>query len=58
MPDRIETGDVVVLKSGGPKMYVELALLDRTFPKADCIWFNSLGNVRRETFYINTLKKA
>lgn len=38
----VKTGDVVVLKSGGPKMTIAAVKADRAF----CVWFN-----RREESY-------
>ena len=50
-----KVGDVVVLKSGGPKMTIAALKQDRAF----CIWFNQRDQYHEEKtaeFLIETLK--
>jgi uncharacterized protein YodC (DUF2158 family) len=53
MPDTFKAGDVVVLKSGGPKMTIEYVGTDR----ADCRWFVG-EEVKQGTFHLEALKIA
>lgn len=52
-----ETGDVVELKSGGPRMTIAAMKHDRAF----CVWFNQRENFHEEQtgeFLIQTLKRV
>lgn len=54
-----EIGDVVILKSGGPKMTVESVphkLVDESIV-VKCIYFID-GNLCKNTFALNSLKKS
>lgn len=50
-----KSGDVVVLKSGGPKMTVE-----ETYGAWEviCIWFNESGALKREKIVNISIKKV
>jgi len=56
MNDGINTGDVVVLKSGGPKMTVARLEPISGVPYAICDWFNG-DKTERNSFPIASLKK-
>jgi uncharacterized protein YodC (DUF2158 family) len=51
----ISVGDVVQLKSGGPKMTVEVC--DKYGP-ATCAWFDSAGKHNKQDFVAVTLCKV
>ncbi len=61
MPDEINVGDIVQLKSGGPDMTVnEIGHpgLSRTGPlSAWCSWFDGKGDEKKGTFPLTSLKK-
>lgn len=50
----IEEGDVVRLNSGGPAMTVRV-VIDEV---AHCRWMNAAGDVRDESFQLNTIYKS
>lgn len=50
--DTFQVGDVVLLKSGDPRMTVE----SMNGESADCVWFED-NSLQRNTFNIATLKK-
>jgi len=52
---KFETGDVVRLKSGGPKMTVQEITQDED-EYIECIWFEE-GNKMMDTFHPDTLEK-
>jgi len=52
MPDQIEVGSVVQLKSGGPRMTVTSFLGDRVV----CSWFDSGGKHGSDSFPLSALK--
>lgn len=54
MKEKIELGDVVQLKSGGPKMTVEKIDEDG---KLTCVWFDK-NEQYRETFDMIALEKS
>jgi len=49
----LKIGDVVVLKSGGPKMTV--AYIGNS-GKIDCVWFKE-SNEKRGTFHVEAVQK-
>ncbi len=56
-----EPGDMVFLKSGGPRMTVESVGDNYGQPTVWCVWFEQVGAkqvVKRETFPPVALKKA
>jgi uncharacterized protein YodC (DUF2158 family) len=56
---QFQAGDVVQLKSGGPKMTVESTEAiggGKTF--VDCIWFEGTTKVERHTFPEEALQKS
>ncbi len=58
MPEDLKVGDVVQLKSGGPKMTIEqIANFSRTYLEAKCVWF---AGSKRESglFQLEMLEKA
>jgi uncharacterized protein YodC (DUF2158 family) len=59
MSEEIKTGDVVVLKSGGPDMTVSsIGQTEYTdYLQAWCSWFDG-KKVVRDTFPLTSLKKA
>jgi uncharacterized protein YodC (DUF2158 family) len=57
MADAIKSGDVVQLKSGGPKMTVENVYLFRGEMRARCAWFIDDKN-HSDTFPVGSLKKV
>jgi uncharacterized protein YodC (DUF2158 family) len=58
MADDLKAGDVVQLKSGGPKMTIEeIDTYDGDHNKASCVWFEK--NKREESiFELTSLVKA
>ena len=48
----MNVGNVVVLKSGGPKMTIESIEDDC----AECTWFNEKKELTRATFDLNTIQ--
>jgi uncharacterized protein YodC (DUF2158 family) len=61
MPDKLEIGDVVEVKSGGPKMTVDSLSDNGKF--AGCAWFEALadgtyGALHASSFSLDTLKKT
>lgn len=50
MKTEIKSGDVVTLKSGGPKMTVSFK--DESFRRCLCQWFE--GNILQESFFDKT----
>ena len=60
MPDEIQVGDVVQLKSGGPTMTVEDAAVisDSQVPLVRCVWFPvPTGAALHDDFPLAGLKK-
>jgi uncharacterized protein YodC (DUF2158 family) len=57
MPDEIKAGDVVQLKSGGPKMTVDEVGVNNGVMKAWCVWFKD-DKKDHGTFPISSLKHA
>jgi len=61
---KFRVGDVVRLKSGGPKMTIEdikpdrLDWFYRTKDFITCIWYDRDGTLRRETFEDKVLEEA
>lgn len=51
-PEEIESGDVVVLKSGGPPMTADSV----TGKTATCMWFVD-GDVRKGNFFVTSVRK-
>lgn len=43
-----QIGDVVMLKSGGPKMVVEGVAEINAMQLASCVWINQAGKLERE----------
>lgn len=54
MKEEIKAGDIVYLKSGGPKMTV--GAIDEGREIAECTWFQK-NLVENESFYVATLTK-
>lgn len=57
----MKIGDVVVLKSGGPKMVIDGG--PKAFPRDDCVtvhvtWFDVRGEVKFGRFPVDTLEKV
>ncbi|MEI3553707.1 MAG: DUF2158 domain-containing protein [Alistipes senegalensis] len=55
-------GDVVVLKSGGPKMTVSeypIKMIDgsENYAQVQCKWFNDNNHLTQSTFYVDELEK-
>jgi len=58
MADQLEVGDVVQLKSGGPKMTI--TTIDKFAgenEKAECVWFDK-SNRKDALFQLETLQKV
>lgn len=59
MSEELKEGDVVQLKSGGPRMTIEgigLYGMGSTKKKANCVWFE--GNKKQEAlFELHSLEK-
>lgn len=55
MTDELNVGDVVTLRSGGPKMTIERVNADEQ--QAWCIWFDE-GKPQHASFLLTTLAKA
>lgn len=55
MPDQFQPGDVVTLKSGGPKMTVEQMGDEYGKAKVWCVWFDGQKQMSSK-FEPNTLK--
>ena len=57
---KIEIGDIVQLKSGGPTMLVctwpPAQQLDHTADELRCVWFDYTGVVRTESFEASMLR--
>lgn len=54
---KLEIGDVVQLKSGGPRMVIEVLKRDGRGETAVCCWMTSQENAKYSAeFYIETLK--
>jgi uncharacterized protein YodC (DUF2158 family) len=58
-----DKGDVVRLRSGGPPMTIESfqeesISYDTSNYFATCVWYDSSGNMRRETFDERILEKV
>lgn len=52
----ISAGDVVILKTGGPKMTVEK--IDNTTARLGCVWFSIKETIRRDVFPPEALQKV
>lgn len=55
-------GDVVVLKSGGPKMTVSeypIKMIDgsENYAQVQCKWFNDNNHLTKGSFYVDELEK-
>lgn len=48
-------GDVVQVKSGGPKMTVDVVIKDG---EVTCVWFDDQGNLLRDYFRTITLQNC
>lgn len=61
MNHELKIGDVVQLKSGGPKMTISKIILGYQTKKANgvvsCMWFNEENKPCEKDFKIETLKK-
>lgn len=53
---QMEPGDVVVLKSGGPRMTVTSVRYGENAPYAFCKWFDDLGQLHTEKFAVAALQ--
>ncbi len=51
----LKVGDLVSLKSGGPLMTVDNISPSKN--KIDVLWFNSAGELKRDTLYIYVLTR-
>jgi uncharacterized protein YodC (DUF2158 family) len=58
MTSVFSVGDVVRLKSGGPKMTVENVVFDTAEDNysVDCVWFDDANELQEETFVGETLQ--
>jgi uncharacterized protein YodC (DUF2158 family) len=52
----ISAGDVVILKTGGPKMTIER--IDDKTARVSCVWFSTKETIRRDTFPPEALDKV
>lgn len=53
----IKAGDLVQLKTGGCLMTVERTDDGATYNYVYCIWFDDVGELRKNTFHKNSLRK-
>lgn len=51
---KLEVGDLVRLKSGGPRMVVS-KVFDNLANTARCQWFDGGGHIQDDSFYVDTL---
>ncbi len=54
-----EPGDIVILKSGGPEMTVEIGEKKQSSistPYVTAIWFDKRDILNRDTFLVHTIK--
>lgn len=60
MSDDINAGDVVCLKSGGPRMtvgHIDCPTLDHEHDLAQCVWINTAGGGETYSFPVVALRK-
>lgn len=57
MSEEFKPGDVVQLKSGGPKMTVKKIEMWNSVMSANCDWFEN-ADVKYELFPVTSLKKV
>jgi uncharacterized protein YodC (DUF2158 family) len=58
--DKFQVGDVVVLRSGGPRMtvseYVSVPVGNERVPRVRTYWFDERGKLRHDVFKEEVLK--
>ena len=57
MPDKLQLGDVVQLKSGGPKLTVERVGSSTDSNAVLCYWFDGGDKLQTQWFQPTSLKK-
>lgn len=55
---QFKSGDVVILRSGGPKMTIRWVEEEYGTLTASCSWFDTKGEIREKTFSTDQLKPS